>query len=1126
MKRMLFWAVLLMLLSTTAVRADEAQKREMRTVWVATVSNIDWPQTRGTSATTIAKQKKQLTDLLDGFVKANMNGICLQVRPMADALYQSSYEPWSSYVSGTRGVNPGWDPLAFAVEECHKRGLECHAWINPYRFSNSSGNDCNTPQDVAMKNSGLLMQVGSRVVFNPGLEGSRQHLLKVCKEIIENYEIDGIIFDDYFYPGDGTPTDSSAPDYDLWNNSNVDMTIADWRRNNVNLMVQDMYNMVQQTKPYVKFGIGPAGVAGTASTSAGAHGVIPCPTGSDWQYNQIYSDPLAWLEQGTIDYISPQLYWKTNHTTNPFGPLTQWWSYIANHYGRHHYASHNIYFMAGTNTLEDWQEICQQIQYSRDYNLDNAPGVNFYSAKYIDGPTCSGLADYLASTLFTHKALIPAMTWKPKTNYSAPQNLALNGNVLSWTGVNTSLVRYSIYAIPQELSIDDVRSEKFDGIRSDYLLNVSYTPTYTLPDEYCSGYWYAVCVVDGWGNEFDAAYLNAPVDPAEKVTLISPLGGVEVSWDQQFTWTSVTNATYRIQVATDAAFSNIVIEESGLTTPEVVLDLDALAVSTTHYWRVVTHQTGYVDSYSDAGEFTTGVREPSPKTILISPANASEQTADFNFVFSKVDDAESYRVEVAKDRNFSTLVYSSADVVESGDQMIHSMAVNQLGLGTYYWRVVTRVRHCTEAASSWRNFKITAQPVGDTEAGYVIKKDIDNSTYALHNGMQLNNLWMRSVKSEYDNITFDSNGLMNRGFAVKGNRIYQAGRAEGSSTAATYLRVYNASTGEHMRDVQLSPDVSVAYYPVNDVLTDAAGNLVVTNLTLNIGSTPLMIYQVNEETGDAVLRARLTTQSVTSKPRIDHCNVLGDVSSGNFYVFAATASGDELIRWTISGGNVTSAQVKKVAGFAPSSNTTFGIAPRIYPVSENIVYVNGGATYLTRYNFATGAIDGSFSAGELVSSHNQANGAAIFEFGGNNYMLYSYGDFNAPDGHQFMLAENTQDTQFSGFSKMWLFPKQGIGGVNSSTWGAPCLAVPGGDKFTMNLYLYVPGNGLAAYELKMRRGDVNRDGLVNVSDISALINMILAITPVDEFHGDVNGDGRIDVSDVTVLIGIIMGLAQ
>ena len=1119
----MFWAMLLVLLSTAAARADEAQKREMRTVWVATVSNIDWPQTRGTSATVIAKQKKQLTDLLDGFVKANMNGICLQVRPMADALYQSSYEPWSSYLSGTRGVDPGWDPLAFAVEECHKRGLECHAWVNPYRFSNKGGSDCNTPQDIAMKNSGLLMQVGQRVVFNPGLVESRKHLLKVCKEMITNYDIDGIIFDDYFYPGDGTPTDSSAPDYDLWNDSGVDMTIADWRRNNVNMMVRDMYEMVQETKPYVKFGIGPAGVAGTASTSANAHGVTPCPTGSDWQYNQIYSDPLAWLEQGTIDYISPQLYWKTTHSTNPFGPLTQWWSYIANHYGRHHYASHNIYFMAETNTLEDWQEICQQIQYSRDYNMDNAPGVNFYSAKYIDGPTCSGLADYLASTLFTHKALIPAMTWKPKVDYSAPQNLALNGNVLSWTGVNTSLVRYSIYAIPQELSIDDVRSEKFDGIRSDYLLNVSYSPEYTLPDEYCTGYWYAVCVVDGWGNEFEPAFLNAPVDPAEKVTLVSPVGGVQVNWDQEFTWTSAPDAVFRLQVASDADFTNILIDETGITTNSVTLDLDALTASTTYYWRVMTHQTGYLDSYSDTADFTTGTREASPKTTLISPANASEITDNFDFVFSKVD-ADVYRVEIAKDRYFNTLVYSGTDVTEVGGQMHHSMAVDLLGLGNFYWRVVTSAHHCTEAATSSRYFRVTALPVGDTEAGYVVKKDIDNSTYTMHNGMTLNNLWVRSVKSEYNNMSFDSDGLMNRGFTVKGNRIYQAGRAEGSSSAATYLRVYNASTGEYIRDVQLSPDVSVSYYPANDVLTDAAGNLVVTNLTLNIGTTPLMIYQVDEETGAAVLRARLNTSAVTSKPRIDHCNVLGDVSSGNFYVFAATASGTELIRWTISGGNVTSAQVKQVAGFVPSGTTSFGIAPRIYPVSENIVYVSGGATYLTRYNFTTGAIDGSFSAGELVSSHNQANGAAIFDFAGCHYMLYSYGDFNAPDGHQFMLAENPDDTQFSGFSKMWLFPKQGIGGLNSSTWGAPCLAVPGGDKYTMNLYLYVPGNGMAAYELKALKGDVNCDGDVNVMDITALIDMIMEIAAVDEFHADVNGDGHVNVSDVTALINIIMGI--
>ena len=175
MKQFLF--SLIVLLMALSVVAKESQKREMRTVWVATVSNIDWPQSRGTGANVIAKQKKQLTDLLDGFEAANMNGICLQARPMADAFYKSSYEPWSSYLTGTRGQDPGWDPLEFAVAECHKRGLECHVWVNPYRFSNSSGNDCNTPQDQALKNSGLLMQVGTRVVFNPALEGSRQRVV-------------------------------------------------------------------------------------------------------------------------------------------------------------------------------------------------------------------------------------------------------------------------------------------------------------------------------------------------------------------------------------------------------------------------------------------------------------------------------------------------------------------------------------------------------------------------------------------------------------------------------------------------------------------------------------------------------------------------------------------------------------------------------------------------------------------------------------------------------------------------------------------------------------------------------------------------------------------------------------
>lgn len=537
--------LLLAALALPGLAQQEALKREMRTVWIATVYNIDWPQTRGTGSTVIAKQKKQLTDMLDGFAATNMNSVCLQVRPMADALYKSSYEPWSAYLTGTRGKNPGWDPLAFAVTECHKRGLECNVWINPYRFSNNSGNDCNTAQDVALKNSGTLMTVGKRVVFNPGLESSRQHLLKVLKEIITNYDIDGIIFDDYFYPGDGTPTGSSAPDYALWQQSGTKLSIADWRRANVNLMVKEVSQMVQQTKPYVKFSIGPAGVAGTKKAVAQSHGVDPCPVASDWQYDKIYSDPLAWLEEGTIDYISPQLYWKTTHATNPFGPLTKWWSYVAKHFGRHCYPSQNIYFIAKTNTEDDWAEIAKQISLTRQYNEDGAPGVNFYSAKYINGPTCTGLGDYLRANVFPHKALEPAMTWKQKTTFSAPTGLKRSGSKLAWDAVSAGngLLRYAVYAIPVGIDVESAQSATYGGIRADYLLNVTYDPTFTLPDSVLNDHYYAVTVVDGWNNEFAPAYINLPLtgdlnadgrlDVTDVTTLVDFIVGTQ-AYDQHF----------------------------------------------------------------------------------------------------------------------------------------------------------------------------------------------------------------------------------------------------------------------------------------------------------------------------------------------------------------------------------------------------------------------------------------------------------------------------------------------------------------------------------------------------------------------------------------------------------------
>lgn len=492
-------ALAAVLLAIAALPMSSGVKREVRSVWMATVWALDWPSS--TSSTTA--QKNEMVKYLDVLQKNNFNAIYFQVRTMSDAFYKSSYEPWSSYLTGTRGKDPGWDPLAFVVEECHKRGMECHAWVNPYRFS--TGSNWSTAQDQALKSAGMLLAYTksdgkTTTILNPGLESVRKRIVDVCKEIISNYDVDGLVFDDYFYP-EGIPVTSNAGDYDLWQKSGASMTFGDWRRNNVNQMVADVYNMVQQQKPYVRFGISPAGAACTSAAVAAKHGIDRCPVASDWQYDGIFSDPVAWLEAGTIDYISPQLYWKTNHKTNPFGPMTKWWSYVAKHFGRHHYASHSISFLNSSNTTSDWEEIGKQVQFSRDYTENEAPGAVFYSAAYVTGKKQSGFGEWLQVNKFQNKALTPAIDWK-KSDLEKVQVSALNkrATVLSWAGVDN--VRYSVYAVPESVNVETLDS----NIPAEYLLGVSYKTTYTMPDDKKSGYNYAVCVLDRYGNEYEPVY--------------------------------------------------------------------------------------------------------------------------------------------------------------------------------------------------------------------------------------------------------------------------------------------------------------------------------------------------------------------------------------------------------------------------------------------------------------------------------------------------------------------------------------------------------------------------------------------------------------------------------------------
>ena len=509
MKRYLLILLITLIFPTLLWGADRYVKREVRGVWVATVYGIDWPSTTGYTISIRNQQKEEMIQYLDVLQENNFNAVYFQVRPMCDAFYKSSYEPWSSYLTGQRGRGPGWDPLAFVVEECHNRGLECHAWVNPYRWA-TTADGWNTVQDRRLKNANMLLSYTNSsgtttTILNPALSATNERIVNVCRELVEKYDIDGIIFDDYFYPS-GIPTTSEAGDYDDWLSSGTDMSFGDWRRANVNGMVADVYEMIQEVDPSCKFGISPAGAACTDANVAASHGVTKMPVASDWQYNGIFSDPVAWLEEGTIDYISPQIYWKTNHSTNPFGPMTQWWSNVAKQFGRHHYASHSLTFLQTSNTSSDWSEVGQQMQYSRQYTANAAPGQIYYSACDIDGKKVSGLGEWLKKNKYQRPALTPAINWKEAPSYEPVENLRWEEDSLTWD--SPGRVRFAVYAIPNSVSDATAERSTAGGILSTYLLQTCYSNSFCIPENRLSGYRYAVSVVDRYGNEYPHAYVR------------------------------------------------------------------------------------------------------------------------------------------------------------------------------------------------------------------------------------------------------------------------------------------------------------------------------------------------------------------------------------------------------------------------------------------------------------------------------------------------------------------------------------------------------------------------------------------------------------------------------------------
>ena len=664
MKRIIT-ALALVIVMVTQVWGYGMPKREFRSAWIATVWCLDWPS-QGAGAT---KQKQEMDRLLDSLHVNNFNAVNFQVRSMCDAMYQSSIEPWSSYLTGTRGADPGFDPLQYVVEGCHKRGMECHAWVNPYRWS--TGTNWNTPYDQELKNDGWLLAYGSTIILDPGQQRTIDRIVAVCKEIITNYDVDGILYDDYFYPS-GIPTDSSAEDYGEWQASGTTLSFGDWRRDNVNRMVQAVYDMIQETRPEVRYGISPAGVAASSSAVAGSHGVEPCPTGSDWQYNSIFSDPLAWLEARSIDYISPQVYWPFGHSTNDYGLITEWWGKIAAHFERQVYISSSISGLTNSSTDVQYKEYANEVEFNRTSSVDGCPGAIFYSCKYLYALNHNSLGHYLKNTVYTHPALPPVMPWKEAINPGQVQNLERTGNTIQWEGYDD--VRYTVYAFPMTMN-----TATFTG-QIDYLLGMTYDTSYEIPSQYQQGYQYAVCVLDRVGYEWEPAFLSVELDQLDNPILISPEERDTIDAPFDFTWHKVEGATsYLVEIAGSPEFSNVLERVSVTDTTVTALLFNKLTHGEAQYWRV---QSCADSCYSGVSEVRAFI--PMLLTIL-SPADGSEDlevpiTVTW-YTCNRKEDATLY---ISSDDLFYNVIYTGTS--DTGELQIPDEVLEPGN--TYFMRVV------------------------------------------------------------------------------------------------------------------------------------------------------------------------------------------------------------------------------------------------------------------------------------------------------------------------------------------------------------------------------------------------------------------------------------------------------
>ena len=413
--------------------ATVSHKREFRGVWVVTAWNIDWPSKRELS---VEQQQGELIQILDRMQALNLNALVLQVRPAGDAFYASQLEPWSELLTGTPGKapEPFYDPLEFAIAQSHKRNIELHAWFNPYRAGTSAQKFPSVSPHIAVTNPEYVYKYGSDFWMDPGAKVVQDLTYNVILDVVRRYDVDAIHLDDYFYPypqsGQIFPDEKTYKNYQA---SGGKLILGDWRRDNVNQLIQRLSTGIRATKSHVKFGISPFGIYRPGQ-----------PTqikGLD-QYEQLYADPKKWLEEGWLDYIAPQLYWRIDPPDQSYPVLLKWWT-DNNPKRRHIYPGNRLAGLDGKDwTISEYQ---RQIEITRNLSSQLSLGNIFYNMKVFNENRL-GVVDSFKASIYGEPALVPTRSWFESVVPPIPSGARGKQGKITWkTASNDTIRSWTLY---------------------------------------------------------------------------------------------------------------------------------------------------------------------------------------------------------------------------------------------------------------------------------------------------------------------------------------------------------------------------------------------------------------------------------------------------------------------------------------------------------------------------------------------------------------------------------------------------------------------------------------------------------------------------------------------------------